>query len=411
MTEAQVVLRMQGKVAESEEAGVLPGQDDEAKLWSLIPKGGAIEAYMTNMHNCEAPSSYILSSALAAYGSACGRRVFLPFGRGLYTNLSIFLIGRTGMLKKSTVVNEARDYVADAGLCPVAPESPTASGLADSLVQCSHQFISMPEFSFSMGKQSFKEDLPLLLMRAMDDKSFDFKKRTGESYILIENPCVSFLGGSTLSLLRDSAAQSVLNEGFLNRMILVQEEWPRKCISWPSFGESSARTHIIDTMKRLGTYQGCLPLSPPAQALHDTWYNRVWTDTLRADERITALQQRRQTHVLKLALITHLVEHGFEQVCEACLVFGIRLQEHLSRNLPTLAKALEGGNITADLDYIVSMLRRSGGTMDHTSAVKRASQRMNAVRFKGIVEMLREAGTLRVNPGVNRSYTLMKEIE
>lgn len=386
-------------------------RNEEEELEALLPKGGWFENYIEYTRYTESPLSYHLMSGMVALGCALGRRCYIDQGHyKLFAPINVMLIGPTGVVHKSSAVDVARNLIRETALCPIMADKITAEAMASALVACPQQFVYAPELSVFFGKQRYNEGLTNLILRLLDYPVEWVVETIGRGAELLVEPTLSILGGSTVSLLNSSAGE-VTSGGFLNRFLVVVENDSPRIFRRPRKG--GGEQMLIRSLNWLKSYSGEIKVTEGGEAdqIYDEWYTRR-KKRLREDPTLAEVIQRGSDHLLRLAMLIHIIECNTNIICGRCFHAAVSLLEHLERKAPTLVKAISSTTQTTFSDLVLEKLVHSGGMADHSNLLRKCSSRMNATQFKAAIQTLNESGQIRVSKkGVAHHYVLVTKEE
>lgn len=393
--------------------GTVKGPGNESLLMKAIPKGGWFETYAQYTALTESPLSYQIFSSLSVLGVCLGRRVYLDMGFfKVYPNYCVVLIGPTGKVKKTSATDIAKSFIVQASVCPVMADAVTPESLATALVESGHHFIYAPEFSVLFGRQKYNEGLTTRIIRLLDCPD-QFKVRTmarGEE--TVENVALTILGASTLSLLAGSTPAEVTSSGFLNRFVLVVENDTERCFPRPKKGSAELEFDLLQTIARMKSFDGPMEFSPDGLKLYEAWYVERKNFLKAQEETVVEVMERSFNHVLRTAMLVHLAQCDNMHICAKCFQHAVDMVTYLERSIPQTVHALKQTTANADLEYVAQQIYKAGGAIDHTSLVRKVSNRMNTTILKSHVSTLTESGRIKVSTrGAAKFYIMQVQTE
>lgn len=419
ITEAQLILAMEGRLPVGQNGSsahvevpapveVEPA-DEEAELNKILLAGGWLEHYRNYTMYNEAPLSFHLVSSMVVLGAAVKRKCYVDMGFfKVNGNCSALLIGPTGKVKKTFAIDVATELVRKNCLCPMISGKATSEAIISELVQSASQFIYAPEFSVFMGKQRYMDGLTPMLLRLLDDPPEIEALTISRGKQTIMEPTVCMLGGSTMSLLTSSSADEVLSGGFLNRMMVINEENTDRCFPFPRQGPGIEE--LNSTLNRIKNYEGPIGLSSQANLVYQQAYRRRKAYLSQSTDSVAEISQRGTTHWLRIAMLVHLAECGFGDICADCMQFAIDFISFLERKLVAVARSIDRTTNSQELDFVLSMLEKLGGAADHSTLLRRVASRVNAQKLKNVIQTLEESGQLKITRrGSAQYYILTKE--
>lgn len=382
----------------------------EERLRALLPKEGWFKWYDEYTKNTESPLSYHVFCSMAVLGAALGRRVWLDMGFfRVYPNCAIILVGPPARVKKTSATDIARELITKTGLCPIMADKVTPEALATALKTSGHHVILAPELAVFFGRQKYNEGLITLMLRILDspDQLIISTQTRGEE--IVEGLAVTMLGATTPSLLASSTPTEVTSSGFLSRLLLVVENNTERCFPIPTRGLFESQ--ILSQINRLKEYSGIMTFTPEAAEWHERWYRRLWK-ALRdmPDETTAEIKGRTHTHMLRSAMLIHLVQHDNMRICQPCLEIAASLISFLDNLTPGMIRSMKQVTISQDSDFVYDMLIKLGGASDHSNLLRRVATKMNAQQFKQHIRTLEESGRIRVAKKGLGSYYVATEV-
>lgn len=345
-------------------------------------------------------------SGLCAIGAALGRRVFFRMGHfSIYPNYAAILIGPPG-IKKTTAGDIALKLVKQTALCPIMPDKVPPERMVSILKECGHQYVYMAEFSVFFGRQRYNEGLTTQILRMLDSPDEFMVSTQARSDEVIIAPTITMLGCTTPSLLASSTPTEVSSSGFLSRLVLVFERVDSRVFHVPEVGPGEGK--LLDTLNRLKSWAGKMSFEPNADRWHEAWYidnKKKLRET--EDETTAEVRARANNHLLRTAMLMHLVQCDTPYICLQCLETSAKLMGFVEASAPQIMRSIKQSAVSVDSDYMVQILTRLGGAADHSTLLRRVASRMNAQQFKAHVRTLEESGLLKVTKrGIATYYIL-----
>ena len=282
----------------------------------------------------EAPDSYHLFTFLTCCGSLFGRRVYIEYGRRLFVNLYVAIVGPTCSARKSTSLGHAEDVVRDAdpswtilrglstaeGLLAQIADPPrnqnnngASTGLGGTTDKRLLVWLSELSSLLRKAKQERVSNIVPLLTEAFDCPR-NLQLPTRADPITVTDPFVSLLCASTPAWLEADLSNRDILGGFANRFLYVLGE-PKNPIPFPDPPDVNLRTGIVNQLSKVN--EG-LPadgmevhLTANAKEIWHGFYVR-WRSLRWGDEIQDAVLQRIPDMTLKIALIYAALEKQSE---------------------------------------------------------------------------------------------------
>lgn len=292
---------------------------------------GFLENYLDFTSSQEATERVHRWVALSTIAGALERKVWLP--RGTYTlfpNLYTFIIGPSGVVRKSTSTAIGVDLLRDIDTVKVMSERLTASSLIQQFsrsgktftyngreIKQSASFAYASELNVFLGEVfgSISELLTTFYDCIPNDSAKPWTYETISSGITrVYGPCLNLLGASTPTWLIRSIPPSEMEGGFASRVIFVVEDSARRAIAWPELETKpddyeSKKRFLASDLRRIHSLIGPMKCSP--QLIHDgeLWYkSHQRANKANFDQRFSGYFGRKFDTVLKVAMLLSVSE-------------------------------------------------------------------------------------------------------
>jgi hypothetical protein len=284
-----------------------------------------VDAYLKYTDAHESTERVRRWCAISIVAAALERKVFLDLGYyTLYPNLYTFIIGRSGLIKKSTTTGIAVDLFRELKGAHIMSERLTAASLIEQLHGAGREFHDghrkhkqSAVFAYASELSVFMTEvfgsITELLTTFYDcvphDSSKPWVNRTikrGETCIY--GPCLNILGASTKAWLRKCIPKSEMEGGFTSRVIFVVEnKLPEKLVAWPDFDleRKRVRGELVQDLKHIHTLTGKFSVEADAKALFTRWYENHMRNILplNQDPRMVGYMSRKGDTIRKLAMV------------------------------------------------------------------------------------------------------------
>lgn len=410
ITESQLLAAIEG-VPISRRAAI-PLRDSEDHLRSLLPKGGWFEWYDEYTRYNEAPLSYHIFASLAVLGAALGRRVHFSMGHfNIWPNYCVILVGPTGRTKKTIASDIAKELIKAHSLCPIMSDEPSPQAMTSHLAEHGgHCFVYGGELSVFFGKDKFKEGMIPKFLRMLDSPA-DFEVETiGRGKEVVHGLAISFIGGTTPGQFNTTMPAIVSSSGFMNRFIFVSEKDTERVFPRPWVGKYKDK--LDATLERFKKLEGVVDFAP---GIEDGWWNawyrrRKEIIKVSTNDTLIEVMERLPGHLLRTAMLIHLVQCDNFLLCEKCLNVAKGFLEYLDRSTPELVQGIRQSAVANEADLVLAMLIRLGGAADHSTLLRRVASKMNAQQFKQHIRTLEEQGKVKCSKrGFSQFYIAMEE--
>lgn len=263
-------------------------------------------------------------SIISVLAATMERRFWINRGHYiLYPNLYVFIIGKSGLIKKSTSTGIAVNLLRELDGIRMISERMTAASLIHQLAECGKDvFIDGKKtkqsalFAYASELSVFLDDVfgstTELLTTFYDciphDSSKPWIHRTvGGGEVRIYGPCLNILGASTKSWLRKCIPRSEMEGGFTSRCVFVVENAAPNPIAWPTVTveNEARRLRLVDDLKHIYSLSGEMKCSPKARDMFTIWYNTHMRYAVpnNPDPAMSGYLARKGDLILKLGMI------------------------------------------------------------------------------------------------------------
>jgi len=273
-----------------------------------------ITGFLEYMDNSEAPTSYIIWTAISAVAAAMQRKCYLKWGLiTFYPNMYIVLVGPPGG-RKGTAMGPAKNILRTLKV-PLAPSFATGPSLVKELVDKTANYAnvhgqmvphsSMTIMSEEMAVFFTDPDMEIKLTDLFDNPDqWEYVIKTGTSDYL-DNVWVNLLGCITPSLLQDKITIDSVGSGFASRLIFVVEQGKRKRSAMPSapVGGDEMLEKLTSDLERIKMLKGRFKFTADALRAYKIWYSNPEVDHAVSGGKFEGYNSRRAMHLLKLCMI------------------------------------------------------------------------------------------------------------
>jgi len=371
------------------------------------PKDSYIELFMNLMRDQETPSEYDFWAAVWAVGAVVGRNCFIDRPRApIHFNWYIVICAESGMTRKSTAINFARDMID--GCLPkpgviiqnkTTPEKLwTMMSAQSGLYGKSHIVINISELVTFFGKEGYAMGMPILLTDLYDCPT---KREGGGSLnygsLPLLNPYITFIAGSTPSWLARAINPDVIEGGFTSRVIFVSSEHRKKLIFWPDELQKpnvEAAKDYLNAIRDHATSIRTIQPDDTAKSFLERWYS---TRTYSGETYLRSFESREDSHILRLAGTLALSQLkssiGISEVELA--LYAISRAKKSGREI--FRQAVFDLKLTNGLDKIrEALLKRGLNGIKNWELWTQVKYHFTTKEFNGVMEVLTDIGAVRM---------------
>ena len=276
--------------------------------------------YSSNHESSDTLRTWVAISCLAG---TLHRKVWIDFDLyKLFPNMYIFIVGQSGLVKKSTSMNIGVDLLREVGVKIMSDRVTPASLVreikdAASFTQfdgATHKHSSVFSYAselkstFGGSINSVSELLTDLYDCNPNDANKPWIHKSGAGTTKVYGPCLNILAGTTPIWLKKMIPSSDMEGGFASRVIFVVEKPSGRFVAWPELDDSQKelRKDLIETLKHINSRcVGRFRVHSEARELFTAWYeNHMKYDLPKvSDPKFSGYMGRKGDIMRKLAMI------------------------------------------------------------------------------------------------------------
>jgi hypothetical protein len=356
----------------------------------------------------DAPTVFQKALAYWTLGSAIGKRVYYQFGSGpVFPNMFLVLVGRSGMIRKSTTKNFALDVLDK--VCPEIdlPGRGSPEAFRDALDEKGwYGVLHYDEFYefLAKRKKDYNADMDTTIMELFSHgRKSPIRTKTSGEIRIPADAVISFIAPTTLDLFVAGLAKDDLLSGLMARFMLIEAEKDIQYAVPPPMPDS-VKTWLATKMKELiPNVQNAVEIkeTPEARGMLEAMYDAI-------NERVKETKNslfgeafnRGQVYALKLAMI--------HAIAEKRLVLEQRDYEAVMPFITNWAEALKNvvERVSVEDRFQEQIAEAERFLRDHPKTTSKALQgymRLRKYEMQDLVHHLTEAGLCEVMDSVDAS--------
>lgn len=338
-----------------------------------------VDAYLNFVSTHEGTPRVHKWSIISVIAGALERRVWMDRGfYTLYPNLYTFIIGRSGLIKKTTSTGIAIALLRELDGFKIMAERMSAASLIEQLKMSGRTFDydgraikQSPLYAYASELSVFLSEvwgnLTELLTTFYDCLPHDSSKPWFSSTISrgdtkIFGPCLNMLGCSTHAWLKKCIPKSEIEGGFTSRIIFVVENnIPENLVAWPEVDRQRdlMRMKIVSDLKDIYNLVGQVSVEPEAKDMFTKWYSHhmKYIMPVNQDPRMCGYMARKGDTILKLAIISSVSRRNNLKIMKEDIIWASDQMDELEADW---RQAFDGvGTEDNNLNYKIRQFVRS----------------------------------------------------
>lgn len=350
----------------------------------------------------EIPESYLFFTFVSVVSMILGRKAYIQWGNNrMYTNVYIALVGRTGIDRKTSAINEGRGLLPKiAGHVQIISSIASWEGLVTSMWRDTNKLIDeslKPESTIA-----YIDELDGLIQKGrteavanlfpnlciLYDCPSNISINTKSNPVKVNNPYFSILGGIQPEVITEVFNTKDAHSGFIGRFMYVYDQ-ATKAIPIPQQTDQIRMNKLVMELNhRIPVVETKIMLSDSVKALWTDFYNS-YRFRFQDMPILCTLNQRMQNHVLKLSTIFAILD-GETEIQKTHLEDAIVLGNWLMENSKGLFSELGMSDYEKVRNKVEELLKRK-------SMTKRELQRQISSKLSGVLlRVLKELTELQV---------------
>jgi hypothetical protein len=287
---------------------------------------GWLKAYVQHMRFSEAPTSFHFWVGVGTIAGALRRKVWTDHLTYQYTpNFYIILVAPPGVATKSTAIRAGTNLLRRVKGVHIGPQSLTWQALFDSL-KISVEVVKVPGTTQVLAYSALtlpiselgtffrpenKEFMDHLTNIWDAQKEVVGRKTLKDGEILIENPWLNIIAGTTPGWLKDNFPKVMIEGGLASRLIFVFQDKKQRLIAYPERLDLGAsfkleQEALLYDLQQIGNLCGQYKFTDAAYTWGERWYESlhdIKPAGLSSAERMQGYLSRKQALVHKLAMV------------------------------------------------------------------------------------------------------------
>ena len=343
--------------------------------------------------------------------------------RGFYTlfpNHYIILIAASAECRKSVAVGIAREILEAAKVTQVSAERITNADLLRQLYLVSKEtgnsemLIWADELkTFLSTEETHKGVITTLTRLFTCPATYETRTKTAGVDFLV-NTCVNILAATTPVDFAEIIPGAATGSGFVPRLHIIFQEFPRKKVPWPQKDAETKRILVNDLQHVRKELHGEYQLTPEAKKWWNYWYTEEFKFT--KDRELNGFYGRKHDYVLKLGMVLSAGQRDELVIEKADLITALGFLNNMEANMSRIYQLLGTIPTLKYAEIVLGQIREApGGELRKSQIYLKNQRRLDADGLTDVLRYLEEAELIQSFPlsgkGGGMRYKSKKEEE
>lgn len=374
-----------------------------------------IPAFLDYTSGTEAPRIMHFWSAVSAIAGVLRRRVWIDMKRfKWYPGFYIVFVAPPGIVSKTTTMDLSMDLLKQVPGIKFGPDVVTWQALVSKFAESGESFqmgedwIPMSPLTLASGEfgnliNPQDRDMINLYITLWDGRS-SFEKVTKMSgNDTIEAPWINMIGCTTPHWIADNMPAATVGGGFTSRCVFVYGDKKETLIALPDEftnpdHEEYQRKLVNDLEHMAVNLLGPYNIPEETRVWIREWYRVLWTEKnkLLDDDRLEGYLARKQTHMLKLALVLSASRGDSHEIALEDVALANTMLEETEKNLDKVFSRIGRTEDSLQAERFITFIQRQG-KVSYAVAFKHIHSHFPDFRdFEGILEGAIRSGQVKM---------------
>lgn len=377
-----------------------------------------LREYCKLLEKTEVPPRFSVWTGIACLLAMLERRVFIPQGvYNVYPNYFFILIAASGQ-KKSTPINLADKLIRRVENGPtVVAQKISPEALIKSIKQTQHAdsanilqercggIVIADELATFLDRGALDHGLGPILTKLFDCSTFEYQT-IKHGLETVKGGYLSLLGGTTVELLRNCLPKDAIGGGFTSRTVFIYEDKVAPPVPWVTYDESLMELEetLVQHLADLTKLSGAISLSAEAREFFDTDYKeRYYTHDFRRNGALQGYENRRHSHLLKIAMAFMVSESNPKLVLEAGHIKAAKyVLEEAEEHMPHVMELIIASEVGAQGNQLYQYIRTRGKEgIGRSELVRHFGSRMDSKEISAIMNTLMTGNRIKADTDRN----------
>lgn len=294
----------------------------------------------------DAPPQFHLPVALCVFSTIIGNKVHLALGaQKLYPNIWALVLAPSSTHRKTSSLEMGLGLIRSFNPKRIMPNDFSTEAFLAHLAANPQGVMAFSEFSILLEicQRTYAGGLKELLTDLYDCRPSYIRKLSEKEYV-INNPCLSLIGASTVEWLVNKINEGDIRGGFMARFLYFPASKKIKSLPIPPRANEQERDALIEALKGIeAAFEGEMTYSDEARAIYEEWYlenEKSIENEIRSDL-LSSFFNRLPTYCWKLAMIYAISVERSMTISGEAMSAMIALTEYMKQNIRQLVGEFE----------------------------------------------------------------------
>ena len=365
--------------------------------------GSWLKAYEKYTAGTESPPIFHLWVALGTIAGAAQRKIFLDMDYyQVHSNMYIILVSPPGRSRKSTALRIGKACLKS--VTAYGQElffSTQASSVAALVKQMSaikkkeHQ--SLTSFSSELGSLLGQKSVEMTdFLVDIYDCNPDWDKQTvGRGLEKIERPWLNLIGATTPQWMGDNLSSTATEGGFIARSIFIHDD-TRLRVAVPKLTDEQKiiQKALVHDLAQIAALSGEFHFSEEGLKYYTEWYEgpEYEKECNDSDSRLFGYYDRKQTHVLKVAMAVSLAEDNSLVLTEHNIKVALAVLADAEIGMKSAFASVGKNILSADYERMKQQIRLRPQGISYKQIINKNINSINKEDIDKLLATLVEAG-------------------
>lgn len=364
----------------------------------------------------EAPRRMHFWTGVSTIAACLRRKVWVDMKRfKWYPSFYIIFVAKPGIVSKTTTMDLGIDLLKLVPGIKFGPDTVTWQALATKFAEAEESFqlgedwLPMSPLTLASGElgnliNPQDRDMVNFYITMWDGRSSFEKVTKGSGSDSISAPWINLIGCTTPHWIADNMPQAVVGGGFTSRCVFIFADRKMEFITWPdehvqSNHDELAAKLVADLEYISRELAGPISISPEAREWGREWYKKLWTQGIDSikDERLEGYLARKQTHMVKLAMVLSVSRSDSLVITLEDLILADGMLAETEKDLDKVFSKIGRTEESLDSERFLEFVKRCG-KISYAKAFRHIHTAFPDFRdFTGMLEGHLRSGTIKLS--------------